>query len=95
MPHLLYDYQNDEIVQKFSSNGQTVSVALLDDDLRVLIGAGGQGELKLGHSGVPETDEIWLRIFDLEGYVAEAPDFLSAALFGCGASVIKVAASSE
>ena len=41
-PSLVYDYQNDEIVQKFSSNGQTVSVALLDDDSRVLIGAGGQ-----------------------------------------------------
>ncbi|KAL7540228.1 hypothetical protein ACHAXR_009963, partial [Thalassiosira sp. AJA248-18] len=41
-PCLVYDYQSDEIVQKFSSNGQTLSVAMLDGKSHVLIGAGGQ-----------------------------------------------------
>ena len=48
-PTLVYDYQKDDIVQRVGSMGQTVSVALLDDKSRVVIGAGGQS----GHSGQP------------------------------------------
>jgi len=48
-PTLIYDYQNNEIVQKISSNGQTVSVALVDDKSRLLVSAGGQS----GYTGQP------------------------------------------
>jgi len=48
-PTLIYDYQNDKIVQELSSNGQTVSVALVDDKSRLLVSAGGQS----GYTGQP------------------------------------------
>jgi len=48
-PTLIYDYQNDEIVQELSSNGQTVSVALVDNKSRLLVSAGGQS----GYTGQP------------------------------------------
>ena len=41
-PSISYDYQNDKIVQPFSDGGQTVSVALLDDKSKVLLGTGSQ-----------------------------------------------------
>ena len=48
-PTLIYDYQNDKIVQELSSNGQTVSVALVDNKSRLLVSAGGQS----GYTGQP------------------------------------------
>ena len=48
-PTLIYDYQNDEIVQELSNNGQTVSVALVDNKSRLLVSAGGQS----GYTGQP------------------------------------------
>ena len=48
-PTLIYDYQNDKIVQEVSSNGQTVSVALVDNKSRLLVSAGGQS----GYTGQP------------------------------------------
>jgi len=48
-PTLIYDYQNDEIVQELSNNGQTVSVALVDDKSRLIVSAGGQS----GYTGQP------------------------------------------
>ena len=41
-PCLVYDYQNDVIVQRFAGNAQTVSAAVIDDKKHVLIGAGGE-----------------------------------------------------
>jgi hypothetical protein len=44
-PSLVYDYQEDVVVQEFSSGGQSVSVALLDDQSQILLGAGGQADM--------------------------------------------------
>ena len=40
-PSFVYDYQNDIVVQEFAHHGQSVSVALLDDGRRILVGSGG------------------------------------------------------
>ncbi|KAL7549644.1 hypothetical protein ACHAWF_012913 [Thalassiosira exigua] len=48
-PCLVYDYVNEEMVQRFAGGGQTVSVAVLDGGSRVLVGAGGQ----TSYSGQP------------------------------------------
>ena len=44
-PSISYDYRKDEIVQRFSDGGQTVSVALLDGKSKVLLGTGSESDL--------------------------------------------------
>ena len=75
-PSLVYDYQRNEIVQKFASGGQTVSVAVMDEHSHVLVGAGGQA----GFTGQPnllfdvhymEEDDEHINEEDGEGGVEE------------------------
>jgi len=66
-PTLIYDYQNDKIVQELSSNGQTVSVALVDDKSRLLVSAGGQS----GYTGQPNLMFDVSYINDIEKGVEE------------------------
>jgi len=41
-PCVLYDYLNDDVVETFSANAQTVSVDVLHNGTQVLLGSGGQ-----------------------------------------------------
>lgn len=40
-PSIVYDYLNDIVVEEFAHHGQSVSVALVDNRSRVLVGSGG------------------------------------------------------
>ena len=41
-PCIVYDYRTDQIVHRFAAQGQTVSVAVIDDQRHIIVGAGGQ-----------------------------------------------------
>jgi hypothetical protein len=66
-PCVLYDYQNDQVIQEFSPNAQTVSVDVLGDS-KIILGSGGNEKL----SGQPNLihnlsrDDMSLKLSDAQ-----------------------------
>ena len=67
-PCVLYDYQNDKVVQEFSPNAQTISVDVVGDSSEMILGSGGNPFF----SGQPNllfevaTDDMSLNLSDAQ-----------------------------
>ncbi|CAB9509917.1 expressed unknown protein [Seminavis robusta] len=45
-PCFIYDYRNNALLHPFAAMGQTVSVAVMDDNTQMMVGAGGQNNIQ-------------------------------------------------